>query len=144
MNIRKSYTLIFAAVLLADIVVVSPVQASEEETVQVPATADAIWESVDQHATVMTKLIQAGTLKEVHHHAFAIRDLTAALPARVKTHSPDQRNQIETQVKFVAALAQRLDASGDSNDRAGAEANLTKLNGVLKSLRALSVTPASK
>ena len=76
--------------------------------------------------------------------AISIRDLSAALPARANELSPDQRKQIEFQVKFVATLAQRLDASGASNDRAGADSNLTKIEGVLATLRTLFTAPASK
>lgn len=145
MSVKKSYTLLLTAVLVAGAAVIPLTQAEQEEApVQIPATAAAVWESIDQHVVSLNKLIQSGTLKEVHHQAFAIRDLTAALPDRMGTLSSDTRNQIETQVKFVKVLATRLDESGDSNDRSGAKADLVKLRGVLKSMRSLSAASSSK
>lgn len=144
MNTKTSHAVLLATLLLTPMALIPPAQASEEAPLQIPATTPAIWQTIDQHTAELAKLIQAGTLQEVHHHAFAIRDLSAALPARAKQLSPEQRKQIESQVKFVARLAQRLDASGDSNDRAGAESNLTKLKSVLESMRVLFVTPALK
>jgi hypothetical protein len=138
------HAVLLATLLITPVIMITPVQASEEAPLQIPATTPAIWQAIDQHVVELAKLIQTGTLKEVHHHAFAIRDLTAALPALAKQQSPEQRKKIETQVKFVATLAQRLDANGDSNDRAGTESNLTKLKSVLESMRVLLVTPALK
>ena len=65
-------------------------------------------------------------------------DLSAALSTHAKELAPEQRTKIESQVKFVATLAERLDASGDSNDHAGAESNFTKRKGVLEAIRKLT------
>ena len=64
--------------------------------------------------------------------------ISAALSTHAKELAPEQRTKIESQVKFVATLAERLDASGDSNDRAGAASNFTKRNGVLEAIRNLT------
>jgi hypothetical protein len=144
MNLKKIHIAFFSAVLLTGVVTVAPAQAAEEAPVQIPATTVAIWQAIDQHTAALDKLIQAGTLQDVHHHAFAIRDLSAALPARVAAMAPDKRKQLESDVKYVATLAQRLDASGDANDRAGAESNQTRLKSVLATLRTLSTAQVSK
>jgi len=144
MNTKTSYALLLATILFAGAVVIPLAQAAEEAPLQIPATTSAIWQAIDQHSAELAKLIQAGTLQEVHHHAFAIRDLSAALPTHAKELSPEQRKKIESQVKFVATLAQRLDASGDSNDRAGAESNFGKLQVVLSTLRKASITNGEK
>ena len=47
----------------------------------------------------------------------------------------DAMAQVNTQSKFVDTLAERLDQSGDANDKAGTQQNLTKLQGVLKGIR---------
>lgn len=138
MNTKTSHAVLLATILLTASVVIPPAQAAEAAPLQIPETTPAIWQAIDQHTAELAKLIQAGTLEEVHHHAFAIRDLSAALPARVAAMAPDKRKQLESDVKFVATLAQRLDASGDANDRAGAESNYTKLKGVLGAMRALT------
>lgn len=137
MHTIKSHTVLLAAFLLTGAPYALPVYAAEEAPVQVPATAAAIWQAIDQRTAMLEQVIQAGTLDEVHHHAFAIRDLSVALSARSPVLSTAQRQQLDSDVKFIATLAQRLDASGDSKDRAGAEANLIKLKSVLKSMRAI-------
>ncbi len=144
MNTKTSHAVLMIFILFTASAVIPPAQAAEATPPQIPATTPAIWQAIDQHTAELTRLIQAGTLGEVHHHAFAIRDLSAALPARANQLSPEQRKQIESQIKFVATLAQRLDASSDNNDRAGSAANLTKLKNVLESMRALFVTPTLK
>lgn len=107
-----------------------------EAKVQIPATAEAIWQAIDHKSGELAKLIQSGSLGDVHHVAFAIRDLVAALPEHSKTLSADQQSKVQGGVKFVATLAERLDASGDANDKAGAQDNYDKLKKVLESLRA--------
>ncbi|KXS30659.1 MAG: hypothetical protein AWT59_3217, partial [Candidatus Gallionella acididurans] len=65
--------------------------AEEAETrVQIPATSEAIWRSIDKETELLEALIQAGKFEEVHHRAFAIRDLAAALPSRSGSLPPDK------------------------------------------------------
>ena len=104
--------------------------------VQIPATSAAIWRSIDKETELLNALIQAGKFEEVHHRAFAIRDLVAALPARSGSLPPDKLAQVKTNIQFVATLAQRLDATGDAKDKAGTESNFKKLQGVLSVIRA--------
>ena len=114
----------------------APATPAAEAKVQIPATADAIWQAIDQKSDELAKLSQSGSLGDVHHIAFAIRDLVAALPEHSKTLSADQQSKVQGGVKFVATLAERLDASGDANDKAGVQDNYDKLKKVLESLRA--------
>ena len=102
----------------------------------IPATAEGIWRAIDQHSAELDRLIQGGALDEVHHHAFAIRDLVAALPARSPSLPADKLAKVKGNVKFVATLAQRLDATGDAKDKAGTQANYEKLKKVLDGMRA--------
>ena len=104
--------------------------------VQIPATSAATWRSIDKETELLNALIQAGKFEEVHHRAFAIRDLVAALPARSGSLPPDKLAQVKANVQFVATLAQRLDATGDAKDKAGTESNFRKLQGVLSAIRA--------
>jgi hypothetical protein len=111
--------------------------AEAETPMQIPAGgADVIWQAVDKKNAELQTAIQSGSLGEVHHMAFAIRDLVAALPERSNSLSADQQTKVQASVKFVATLADRLDASGDANDKTGAQDNYGKLAGVLKDLRA--------
>ncbi len=136
MNLKKTRTAVFTALLLTGTAVISPAQASEEAPVQIPATSAAIWQAIDQQVAALRKAIQTGGFDEVHHRAFAIRDLVAALPARSGSLPPEKLAQIKTNVQFVATLAQRLDATGDAKDKAGTESNFKKLQGILGVIRA--------
>jgi hypothetical protein len=97
--------------------------------------ADAIWQAIDQKSAELDKAIHDGSLGNVHHMAFAIRDLVTALPERSGSLSTDQKTKVQGSVKFVATLAERLDASGDAKDVAETRANFDKLTSVLADLR---------
>ena len=101
----------------------------------IPSTAAAIWQSVDKETEETAKAIQTGALKELHHHAFAIRDLVAALPDRSGTLPAAKLEKVKADGKFIATLAGRLDAAGDSNNKAASVSNFEKLKEVLKSIR---------
>lgn len=102
----------------------------------IPATVPALWQAIDKKSAELQQTIQHGSLADVHHVAFAVRDLVAALPAKSTTLPAEKQAAIKAGVKFVATLAERLDASGDANDKAGAQSNYDKLTKVLSQLRA--------
>ena len=104
---------------------------AEAAPTPIPSTTDAIWKAIDKENADLQTIIQNGALKEVHHKAYAIRDLVAALPAHASKQPADAQTKLQQDVKFVATLAERLDAAGDSGDKAGAEANYKKLVAVL-------------
>lgn len=115
---------------------VQPVLAHEKEVaVTIPDTPTAIWQSIDKEVDETSKLIQAGTIKDLHHHAFFIRDLVAGLPAHSASLPSDKLAKVKSDGKFVATIADRLDAAGDSNDKAAAESNFGKLKNILTTLR---------
>ena len=125
--------------ILASSLIFIPLAHAAEKAVaqvQIPATSEAIWRSIDKETAILDTLIRTGKLEELHHHAFAIRDLVAALPSRSGALPAEKIAQIKTSGKFVATLAERLDAAGDAKDKAGAASNLLKLKGVLKTIRA--------
>ena len=136
MNLKNTSTAVFTALLLAGTTVIPPAQASEAAPMQIPATSAAVWQGIDQQVAALSKAIQTGAFDEVHHRAFAIRDLVAALPARSGSLPAEKLAQVNANVKFVAALAQRLDATGDAKDKAGTESNFKKLQGILTAVRA--------
>ena len=100
----------------------------------IPDTADAIWQAIDKHRAELKTTIESGSLGEVHHHAFAIRDLVAALPAHSPTLPAEDQAKLAGDVKFVATLASRLDETGDAGDKAGSQANYDKLVVVLNGI----------
>ncbi len=101
----------------------------------IPATSTEIWQAIDNHVQELHATVAKGGLTSVHLHALAVRDLVRGLP----THSPDLPDAALTKVteqsKFVDTLAARLDQTGDASDKAATEANLSKLEGVLKTIR---------
>jgi hypothetical protein len=97
----------------------------------VPGTAEGILKAIHMKHGELAKTVADKKLKDVHHLAFAIRDLANALPAKA---AADKKKQVEGTVKNIAKLAADLDDSGDANDQAKTEANLKKLDGLLKVL----------
>lgn len=118
--------LVFSAIARAD---------EDEAPLNIPDTPAAIWQVIDQETQEMADLIQAGTLDDLHHHAFAVRDLVTALPEHSASLSADALAQVEANGKFIATLASRLDEAGDSGDKAASESNFEKLKTVLASIR---------
>lgn len=138
MNVSTACRVVSVALLLAS--PISPLAASvagTEAVLKVPATVEGIWAAIDRHSAELDKGIQTGVLDEVHLHAFAIRDLAAALPALSKSLPADKLARLNGNLKFVATLAQRLDATGDAGDKAGTQANFAKLKTVLAELHAI-------
>lgn len=118
---------------------ISPGHAEErtEQPITIPRTTAGIWAAVTKETDDITKAIQEGKLQELHHHAYAIRDLVAALPERSSALPSGDLATLKADVRFVATLAQRLDAAGDSNDKTESISNFNKLKTILASLRAL-------
>lgn len=141
MNISTFKPMLVTLLLAGNITATAPAAANvtaaavAKETATMPATAAGVWQSIDVTSTQLAKTIRSSNLGEVHHQAFAIRDLVAALPSRSMALPADKQAKIKSGVKFVAILADRLDASGDANDKAATQANFEKLTAVLKNLR---------
>jgi hypothetical protein len=107
-----------------------------EAKVVIPAKAAEIWRAIDHHIADLHATIDKGKLDNVHVHAFAVRDLVRALPMHSPHLSADALTKVKAQSKFVDTLATRLDQTGDAGDKPGTIANVNKLEGVLKSIRA--------
>ena len=139
METVKSRNTLFA-MLLAGSALFNPLLAHAAEKTEaattIPATSEAIWQSIDKKTEQLAAVIQAAKFDDVHHHAFAIRDLVAALSSRSGNMPTEKQAQIKTNVKFVATLADRLDTAGDAKDKVATEANFQKLKDVLKTIRA--------
>jgi hypothetical protein len=101
------------------------------EKVKIPDTVDGILNEIHTHQQELAETVKAKKLDDVHHHAFAIRDLAKALPAKT---NPDMKKMVENAVKKVSQLAEDLDKSGDAGDQAKTEANLKKFDEALKTL----------
>lgn len=138
MEIVKPRTILLAMLLASSTLFNPLVHAAEkpDAATPIPATSEAIWRSIDKETERLATVIQTGKLDEVHHHAFAIRDLVTALPTGSGNMPAEKLAQVKANTKFVAALAARLDTAGDAKDKAATEANFQKLKDVLKTIRA--------
>ena len=145
-NGLATHAFLAGALVLGGLVCGGPALAagSAEAKVAIPATSDAIWQSIDKETEQLATLIQSNKLEEVHHRAFAIRDLVAALPARSASLSADKLASVKANAKFVAAVAERLDVAGDAKDKGGTEANFERLKGLLKTIRSNYAGSAQK
>lgn len=97
----------------------------------------SVWRSVKKREAELADLVKAKQLDKVHETAFAIRDLVAAMPEKSTGLKPEQNAKLAGNVKFVATLAQRLDAAGDAKDQAGTEGAFKQLQGVLSGIEGL-------
>ncbi len=100
----------------------------EKMTMPMPDTVDGIIQAIHKERAELGDTVTAKKLDDVHHHAFAIRDLANGLPAKV---AADKKARVEGSVKNIAKLAEALDGTGDAHDQEGTEANVKKLDGVL-------------
>ncbi|MEO7300861.1 MAG: hypothetical protein ABI042_20030, partial [Verrucomicrobiota bacterium] len=62
-------------------------------------------------------------------------DMAKAMASKVDA---DKKAKVEATAKNIAKLAEELDKSGDAGDQAATEANMKKLDGLLKMLDAQS------
>ena len=109
-----------------------PGHEEEHAKILIPDTREGILKAIDTHHQELKDTIKAKKLSEVHLHAFAIRDLAKALPAKT---GPDMKKMVENAVKRVSQLAEDLDKSGDAGDQAKTEANLKRMDAALKTLK---------
>src|SRR5260370_27674351 len=100
--------------------------------IQIPNTKDGILKEIDKQYQELAGTIKANKLSEVHEHAYAIRDLAKALPAKT---GPETKIMVENAVKRVSQLAEDLDKSGDAGDQAKTEPHLKKMDAALKTLK---------
>ena len=105
--------------------------AEKKEKMVIPETTEGIMTEIHKHHGELADVVKSKKLADVHHHAFAIRDLANALPAKAVA---DKKKQVEGTTKNITKLASDLDESGDANDQAKTEANLKKLDGLIKVL----------
>lgn len=99
--------------------------------------ASAIWKKVMAHSVTLDTTIKTKDLKNVHHHAFDIRDQVKLLPAKSKSLSKDVQAKLAKGVASVSALASQLDEAGDGKKQAEAEALNKKLHTVLGAIAGL-------
>ena len=133
MKIRQLLTMGLCSVFTVMTIAATSAQAAEEkvekaEKMVIPDTVDGIFKAIHQHHMELAATVKNKKLADVHLHAFAIRDLANALPAKA---AADKMKAAEGTAKNIAKLAGDLDESGDVNDQAKTEANLKKMDGMV-------------
>ena len=104
-----------------------PAVAAEKEAVKISDAAKATFKSIRGHHKDLTEAVKNKKLETAHEEADAIQDLSDELVNQV---AAGQKPAVE---KLVTAIGSVHD-SAEGNDQAATEANLKKLNEVIKSL----------
>lgn len=109
------------------------VEHAEKSQLTIPDTADGIIAEIHKHHSELAEVVKNNKLGEVHHHAFAIRDLAKAL---VDKAPEDKKQRVQGAANNIAKLAEELDKAGDAGDKTKTEANLKKFDAVIAQLEA--------
>jgi hypothetical protein len=107
-------------------------------------TLGGLWRAVKAREGELNNIIAAKELGKVHEVAFAIRDLVAVLPEKSGQLSAEQQVTLKGNVKYVATLAERLDAAGDAKSQSAVESNFKQLRSVLGAIEGLYPPDALK
>ena len=105
--------------------------------VLVPESAAGIWHEVGKQVELLDSTIDNGKLVEVHHIAFAIRDLTNGLPDTSKDLPEAKQKLLKGYVERIAEHAKNLDNYGDGGNQSKTEAEFEQLKKRLDYMRKL-------
>lgn len=100
---------------------------------KIPATVEEIWTTIHKQQTKLAAVVAKKDLGEAHDHAFAIRDLVKALPAKVAS---EHKVPAEEGAKEITKLAADIDKSGAAGAQKATEANVKKLDTAVAALEA--------
>jgi hypothetical protein len=144
-------------IVLATVLIAAPAQglaggdrATHHETqaketgVAGTGTLGGLWKTVKAREADLSDLIRTKQLEKVHEVAFAIRDAVAGMPEKSGQLPADQQAKLKGNAKYVATLAERLDAAGDAKDQTATEAGFKQLQSVLGAIEALYPAEALK
>lgn len=114
-----------------------PKHEAKAEKLVIPKTLPAVWSAVTEHQKELHEVLAAKKLEDVHHHAFAVRDLVTALSTKASGLSAENKTALNKSISRVASLAKLLDEAGDSGDSAKVATLVVKLDAELKAIEAL-------
>ena len=109
----------------------------QAEKTKIPKALSAVWTAVTDHQKELHGVLAANKLDDVHHHAFAVRDLVAAMPAKSNSLPAEKKTELTKSSSRIASLAKLLDEAGDGGDSAQVATLVTKLDGELKAIESL-------
>ncbi len=101
--------------------------------IKIPATVEGIWQEIHKQQTRLVSTVARKDLGEAHDHAFAIRDLVKALPAKV---APEHKSAAEAGAKEITKLAAAIDKSGAARAQKTTEAGVKQMGEAVLALEA--------
>jgi hypothetical protein len=99
---------------------------------KIPATVEDIWKEIQKQQGKLASVVAKKDLGEAHDHAFAIRDLVKALPAKVPAES---KAKAEEGAKEITKLAADIDKSSAAKAQKTTEANVKKMDTAIAALQ---------
>lgn len=99
---------------------------------KIPATVEGIWKAIQKQQAGLVDTVAKKDLGEAHDHAFAIRDLVKALPAKV---SAEHKTNAAAGAKEITKLAADIDKSGAAGAQKATEANVKKMGEAILALQ---------
>jgi hypothetical protein len=99
---------------------------------KIPATVDEIWKAIQKQQSKLAEVVAQKDLGEAHDHAFAIRDLVKALPAKVPA---DDKTKAEASAKEITKIASDIDKSAAAKAQKATEANVKKMDEAIAKLK---------
>jgi len=102
------------------------------------ATVAGIWIQIGDQQNKLSAAIENGQLNDVHHLAFGIRDLVAAVVGKVNEASPSGATHLNGMVEEVKASAAKLDELGDAGNLSGTKAEYATFVKLLDSVQTMS------
>jgi hypothetical protein len=100
---------------------------------KIPVTVEDIWKKIHEQQGKLAGVVAQKDLGEAHDHAFAIRDLVKALPAKVPA---EQKAKAEAGAKDITKLAADIDKSAAAKAQKATEANVEKMDEAIAALKA--------
>lgn len=99
---------------------------------KIPASVEDIWKKIHEQQGKLTGVVAQKDLGEAHDHAFAIRDLVKALPAKVPA---EDKPKAEAGAKEITKIAADIDKAGAAKAQKATEANVKKMDEAIAKLK---------
>lgn len=107
-----------------------------EAAIVIPGTVPEIWQAVQGERKELADVIAAGKLDHVHHIAFRIRDLIAALPQH-SSLPPEATTRLTDGITRIKQLTASLDEAGDAGNAAEVKTLNDRFNAVIEQTQGL-------
>lgn len=99
---------------------------------KIPATVEDIWKEIHKQQAKLVSTVEKKDLGEAHDHAFAIRDLVKALPAKVPA---ENKAKAQESAKEISLIAADIDKSGAAGAQKATETNVKKMGEAISTLQ---------